>query len=108
MHGSALLYLLGLVFIFVQSEDNARLTLKFFYPELGRQPSANDLLYASGTPTPKLGDGKGGQDSLLLPKSGENLLTLTILLFSLLCPFVVVCADITVMIMKSRLSRLHP
>jgi hypothetical protein len=49
VHGAGLLYLLALVFILVQSENNARQFLTFFYPDLGKPPAANDLIYASGT-----------------------------------------------------------
>lgn len=48
VHGAGLLYLLALVFILVQSENNARQFLTFFYPDLGKPPAANDLIYASG------------------------------------------------------------
>jgi hypothetical protein len=48
VHGVGILYLLALVFILVQSEDNARQFLTFFYPDLGKPPAANDLIYASG------------------------------------------------------------
>jgi len=47
VHGAGLLYLLALVFILVQSENNARQFLTFFYPDLGKPPAANDLIYAS-------------------------------------------------------------
>lgn len=48
MHGACLLYLLALVFILAQTEHNARQFLTFFYPELGKPPEANDLIYAAG------------------------------------------------------------
>lgn len=48
VHGACLLYLLALVFILSQTEHNARQFLTFFYPDLGKPPAANDLIYAAG------------------------------------------------------------
>jgi len=54
VHGACLLYLLGLVFILVQSESNARQFLTFFYPDLGKPPVENDKIYAAGILLPCL------------------------------------------------------
>ncbi|KAL6072017.1 PSS-domain-containing protein [Balamuthia mandrillaris] len=46
VHGTAILYLLVLVFLLMQSEKDVQQAMRIFSPELGVKPAVNDKLYA--------------------------------------------------------------